>query len=262
MFKKQIILRGMRRSGNHALANWITAQSGWIFLNNVVNIGPTVRRNEPPPDAGNFEIWLLRRAKAFRQSPLRLLSSRVVVGLEDHVVDYQPFTPSRRGQLDVLLLRDPANLFASRIRKAYRLPVHNPVYAREAGADLCRVVDLWKAYAREFIGETNHLPGKVAICYDAWFTSASYRRHVAERLGIPFTDAAFGRMSSEGGGSSFDGYRHDMSAEGLRVLDRSQQLDAREQEVLAQIMADGELTALWQSARQRLGERAVSGAQS
>ena len=97
---------------------------------------------------------------------------------------------------DVLILRDPFNLLASRLKKNFR-----DVKTAEKTA-----VALWLEYAREYLGETSYLKHhKICINYNQWFGDESYRKNLLDRLGIAYVNQGLGQVGTWGGGSSFDG---------------------------------------------------------
>lgn len=59
--------------------------------------------------------------------------------------------------------------------------------------------DLWIDYAKEFLQETNYLPNnKVCVNYNLWVSDVNYRREVANRLNLDFTDAGFDEVRRYG----------------------------------------------------------------
>ena len=91
----------------------------------------------------------------------------------------------------VLILRDPFNTFASRLRSIQNS--RGPDAARTA---MVNRVDpaLWKQYAQEFLNP-RYLPHAVRLNFNVWYLSASYRRYISEQLGWTFTDQGFGSTS-------------------------------------------------------------------
>ncbi len=116
---------------------------------------------------------------------------------------------------DVLILRDPFNLMASRLKSDF-MTVKAPHKT---------VLDLWLEYDQEFCGETNFLKTHpcVFVNYNRWTQERDYRQSLAENLGIPFTDAGLDRVSHHGGGSSFAGTQVDGETLRRHILDRWQQ---------------------------------------
>ena len=83
------------------------------------------------------------------------------------------------------------------------------------------IVDLWIDYAKEYLGETNYLKhNKVCINYNQWFADIEYRREIAEKLQVKFSDAGIDKVTVFGGGSSFEGKQFDGKATSMDVLNR------------------------------------------
>lgn len=81
-------------------------------------------------------------------------------------------------------------------------------------------VDIFKEYAREYLGETNRLPNKLPVNYNRWFSDSDYREQLASKLGLASADRGLGRVAKWGSGSSFDNRSLDGSAEQMEVLTR------------------------------------------
>lgn len=110
----------------------------------------------------------------------------------------------------ILLLRDPFNWAASYMQKS-RHPDDVNVWP-----------NMWKAYAREFLGITHYLPGKVSIDYNQWFIDQAYRQHISSELGLAFTDETLNVVTHHAGGSSFDQTSFDRGAQQMSVMNRWQ----------------------------------------
>jgi hypothetical protein len=178
---------------------------------------------------------------------IKLRGRSLIVGLEDFEPTYQPFRDPRGRVTQLLLLRDPANLFASRIRRAFQVGSPNlPSFPREFNAVMRQSVELWKTCANEFLGLTNDLSNKVGVYFDRWFIDPDYRRLLCQQLDLPSTDAGLGIVSDHGGGSSFDGTRLDGDSQNMRVLDRFKQLTDEESSLLQKVLDDPELIVLGQ----------------
>jgi hypothetical protein len=118
---------------------------------------------------------------------------------------------SSRRRLTVLVLRDAYNTFASvwHGKRRMRNRLHR-FYGTQ-----------WKAYAREFLGETSYLPADtVKVSFNAWFADEDYRRQLAEQLGLDDAARGINEVSSDGGGSSFSGQDFQNRARDMAVLDR------------------------------------------
>jgi hypothetical protein len=115
-------------------------------------------------------------------------------------------------RFDVLILRDPFNLFASRLRSGR---------TEMSGSKLKSLLDVWIEYAREYLGETNYLQNeKVLVNFNKWFAERDYRKSLAEKLGLDFSDQAVNQVTSFGRGSSFDGTKFDGNPQKMDLLGR------------------------------------------
>jgi hypothetical protein len=119
----------------------------------------------------------------------------------------------------VLILRDALNLFASRFKKMENDQVQH-TQSRWIGD---AVVQKWIDHAREFLGETNYLPGAIKINYNKWCVDQQYRKDLAKQFDLEFTDKGFNKMSHFGEGSSFDKLAYVNKASQMGVLQRWKQ---------------------------------------
>jgi hypothetical protein len=231
------VLHGAKRSGNHALVNWLLPQLRGAFVNNAIPLGPILRGRAIPAPV-RFEEWWRKRQGAATTGHGSLL-----VSMEDHELSVLPFMEEGIDMRRILVVRQPRQLFSSRLRKASRVDM--PAYPRSNDATMQRAVAIWKQHARCYLGiETQHYPRRVAISFDAWFSDRSYRAVISEAMTLPFDDSGFGRVASDGGGSSFDGTDFDGRNREMNVLDRVSQLEAGERAVLEEIFRDTEMQRL------------------
>ncbi|MGB3296092.1 MAG: hypothetical protein WBB01_24165 [Phormidesmis sp.] len=221
--QKEIRVVGMRRTGNHALVRWIAQQQPGEFchLNNVA-----AGKNPYRHKADNLLRYHPKHHKmsaVYRQQANGDLIERdcLLYSYEDWRLKQitQPrFERNRELYLgksaqcfDVLILRDPFNLFASRLKQ-------NFVATKAKNLSM---VEMWLEYAREFIGESHRLSRNlVCVSYNAWVSSETYRRQLAGQLALPFSDAGHTQVSAIGGGSSFDGTRFSGQAGAMDVDNR------------------------------------------
>jgi hypothetical protein len=205
---KEIRVIGLRRSGNHAIINWMQKQQAGTIehLNNIPLNGNPFRwkyimlRDFAPDRFEREKNRIRQQAKgnfikkdcliySYEDHPITKITSPRV----EHKHDFH-FGKSLN-RYDVLILRDPFNLIASRLENNM-LPVKSFTQS---------VIDLWLEYAKEFLGETQYLPNrKVLINYNHWVADINYRREIAFKLDLPFTDAGINDVRPQGGGSSFD----------------------------------------------------------
>lgn len=214
---------GMSRSGNHAVIQWILGQArGRVCLLNCAagksNPFLTARPMGDGDSAGayanyaGFDLDTERRGVFSRKEWLIYSHEDEFLGnacgdeFDRRHDEYVGATARRR---DLLLLRDPFNLFASRRRAGY-----GTVSDRVALA-------IWKQHARQFLGRTHRLRhDPLAVSYNRWVSDQTYRRRLAEALGLAFTDAGIDTVAPCAGGSSFDGLAYDGRASEMKVFRR------------------------------------------
>lgn len=218
--EKELIVCGMSRSGNHAIINWILRQASGrhCFLNcaeGKTNPFDSCRPlDDGLPWSVNYSDFSIERERAGLFSKKDLLVHSYEDAFLGYVFnrhlrrDHDRLVGRSRRRFDLLILRDPFNLFAS------RRALGDPLSAR-AG------IRMWKQHAREFLGLRRHLEhNKLAISYNRWSACRDYRRSVAEHLDLPFTDAGVDAVARCAGGSSFDGLRLDGRAGRMPVAHR------------------------------------------
>ena len=246
--KKVFVVHGMQRSGNHAIIQWIEAHGRFVFYNNVIPMAPILLGERTMPPEQEFTDWLRTRLSyrhRFLPFPLVRLALRnhlMMLSLEDLPLDTSVFRNCPVDLQHILILRDPRNMFASRIHRAWQ--IDHPTFPRTMGPLMERVIDTWKNHAREFLTDTQQLGPCVRIYFDDWFSDVSARKAISQQLGLPFTDAGLERVSEVGGGSSFEGTDFDGSSRKMNVLDRSTQLEPQERALFDQVFEDTELQAL------------------
>ena len=212
--QKEIRVVGLKRTGNHAIINWLRQQhSGEVWhLNNVIP------RKNP-------YLWLYGHYPKDRLKQEALgnfvVKDCLIYSYEDYRLEQVTHAECERShdlylgqsyiRYDLILLRDPFNLIASRLKKN----------CMAVKAPNCTVTQLWIEYAKEFLGETNYLTNnKICINYNRWFVDVEYRKQIASSLKMEFSDKGIERVKSEGGGSSFDGTKFNGKASQMDVLNR------------------------------------------
>jgi hypothetical protein len=209
--QKEIRIVGLQRSGNHAITNWILKQLPGVglFFNNVLPESPfeeSVLEWSNDTDTTNFDFVIY----SFEDRSLHAVSSPRVY--PSYIPDN---TPAVEQRIDIIILRDPFNLMASRFN-------HGRTNALKSSYPTgLTVPELWVMYAREFIGETNFLrEHKIPINYNLWCVSKEYRKKLAVLLGLEFSDTGFNDVTNFGGGSSFDGTGMNSQASQMSTAER------------------------------------------
>ncbi|NEZ62762.1 hypothetical protein D0962_08205 [Leptolyngbyaceae cyanobacterium CCMR0082] len=213
--QKEIRFIGLRRSGNHAVLHWIKAQIPNVkFLNNVsVETSPFRHYHLHFPHKGfHDEAWGKFQPKdCFIYSYEDYSVAEIVHSSTEKKHDL--YIGKTQNRYNVLVLRDPFNLLASRLRKNYL----------DVKTEGILLIDMWIEHAKEYVGETSYLGNqKVVINYNYWFSDKDYRQGVAEALDINFSDAGLDYVSSYGGGSSFDQQGLSGNAQTMDVTNRWQ----------------------------------------
>ena len=213
----EVRVAGLSRSGNHCLIDWLLRQieGRWCFLNcaegktnpfltaRPADDGVAVRTNIP-----DFDLEAERRGRLSRKDWLvhsyedSFLGHALRPGPE---VEREQMTGRSGRHVDLLVLRDPLNLFAS--RRALRSRVSDRTAIR-----------IWKQHARAALHPSALLRHETVIVpFDHFVGSSAFRGALAERLGLRLRDSSLSRVAACAGGSSFDGMRFDGQAERMAV---------------------------------------------
>ncbi len=212
---------GMSRSGNHAIINWILSQASGrtCFVNCAeprcnpfTSARPMADGREIVASYRPFCVAAERRGEHSHKDLLLVSYEDCFLGpiaSEAFERRHEEWVGSSLRRTDVIILRDPYNLFASRRRSGIGGVTHGAV------------LRIWKQHAREVHGIRRYLDrSRVAISYNRWVADRSYRRGLAAALGLEFTDTGLERVPATGNGSSFDGLTYDGCAQVMRTHER------------------------------------------
>ena len=172
---------GIRRSGNSPIRNWVSDQ----FPN----------------------------SRTFLNAHPDILSQLDEVQEDDIIVSFEEMPVELFDTIEhkkVLILRDPANLFASRVK-------HYDALSSKKQYISPMVTDLWLNHAKRFLK-----PGDIiAVNHQTFLTDEKYRKGIAKKLGASkFCDCTLDRVDDNGQGSSFDGLDYDGNATEMPVFER------------------------------------------
>ena len=202
---------GLRRSGTHFLISWLISafdKEEVYYFDNSYN---------PKRIFGTRTSWKKGVAKNDRRMSIfadKLVEMKmyapkfnvcdkkcILQAYEDkdlsiiETIDKQIIGKSKR-RFNIMILRDPYNWIASRLRFLKRYPRCRALVINT------KKTSLWKQYAKEFLGETDTLKDKIVINYDRFCLDESYRSEIAVMLGIvPKIDG--NTVLGFGNGSSF-----------------------------------------------------------
>lgn len=200
---------GMRRSGNHAIIDWLMRNApegatGGVFYNNCkfgkkpfrayrsLDVYDAERKRQPHFDIGN--------EKRIAQAGARPM---VVISYEDRMP--QPAGQPQKasdGLTDadfthqVIIYRSFLNWSASLLAKIKK----NTGFG---ATDRMRIMGLALSTYVQGLDRVADAQDITAICYDDWMTSERYRAEILTRLGLPQRDLGRGKVQRFGGGSSF-----------------------------------------------------------
>jgi hypothetical protein len=184
---------GLRRSGNHAILEWLIQNMGGpgnrniIRPRRIIQRGRTVYINEANtyPSRG-----YIKRDITFCQSTFE----NVIVAYEDVPTDYFFFdTPDSH---KIVILRDIFNLFSSRYKYMTKHPEEIERYSIVMRTDE-KAIEVWKEHANS---------NALIILFEKWIESKDYRDSICEKLGISNYDIT-DTMTEFGEGSSFTGQK-------------------------------------------------------
>ena len=206
---------GLMRSGNHAIIEWVMNQySGHsvCFLNNLNhgNLDPYMNHAEAVlsgiPDETDIET--LRKLNKFLlvysyedRLDAELPDSDFLTTVYDADFDSsrQSYLGSSERFVDLLIVRDPFNCIASRLKL---MQVRGP---KGGSTDLERIARNWKVLATKSLDWLeNPAPDHIVVSYNRWANDQSYRMQLSRALMGTFNDTSMQKISKWAGGSSFD----------------------------------------------------------
>lgn len=179
----------MKRSGHHAIMNWICRNSECKFLNNVNS------------SSEKQYLQSLNMCEFLKNSDI------FIYNIEDYDPEKEPYhILAEYKDFEVVVLRDLYNCMASRF-------MSNDVPKQG-------MLELWKKHAKMFMLDDD----RIKINFNHWFKSINYRNKIANQIGIINQDHGVNQVSNFGNGSSFDYLSYDGKAQEMKVLNRYQSL--------------------------------------
>lgn len=225
----EIRLFAMKRSGQHAIMGWILDHTPGrrAVANNSLGReqtllyfaeGETTSRPEPwarevDPESSEWEHLDLYLVNC-EDAQLERESGRLA--------RTGPWSRGRsREVIEIAVLRDPANLFASRIQLSRSARFERDPRRRSQWWD-DRAVATYLGYCAEWEGRARALTrNRLLISFNRWTRDPDYRTRIGQQIGLHGNPAEpYASVLPAAGGSSFDGTSFDGSAEKMRIHDR------------------------------------------
>lgn len=206
---------GMRRSGNHALIDWIMRNApggNGIFLN---DCRP---QTDPVQSSRGITVFENGAEVELRGVPRKLRVAGpapfAVVSFEDRIPPEKRKRLYRAPETCVVIYRNFLHWSASLLRKIQGNEGYGPLdRARIMSKSLCTYGDMLDVLDRADM---------VPLCYDDWKDDETYRKAALVRLDLPGDDLSLGRVQRYGGGSSFQG--QDAQTDDLATSQRAAQM--------------------------------------
>ncbi|MDJ0660166.1 MAG: hypothetical protein QNJ42_11850 [Crocosphaera sp.] len=218
--ESEIRLIGLQRTGNHGITNWIIKQYGDVNIAYLNAVRP--QYNPYRLYYNNFPNNRFKKDAFGQFSKKDLLFYSYEDRRLERIMDqdfekkHDLYLGKSANRYDVLILRDPFNLFASRLKMMDDQGKKTRLIEKSS-------INLWISYAKEFLGETDYLnQKKVFINYNQWFCDQAYRKNISKQLDLEFSDIGLEKVKGQGGGSSFDKQNLSGKATEMKVLERWQ----------------------------------------
>ncbi len=266
----EYIIIGLQRSGNHAIINWlfnqvkgnklflnycrpgedpfITCYNGEFITENTHIIAESGWETFFNSDQHPSDELIYKERKIIPKVELDYLfhsyedcdSQQVFSKKFNFYHDTWIGKPETVKQ--IIILRNPLNLLASRIEADGHLAgIH----------DLGMILACWKEHATHYNDSKTMDSNQLVILYDLWFASKSYRKNILRLLNIKENCLSLGKVSKNGGGSSFDGISYENEPEKMKVLERYKKY--QDHEYLKIAMQDPEIIILYEKNFGNLG---------
>jgi hypothetical protein len=209
----------MQRSGHHAVCRWLGGHfpSKYAFINDISRL-KDFKRQAAFYGFNNLEKERELNGKlAYKDALIINVEERAFKDGGRKFFKQTKYYPRGRSRktFNIIVLRDPLNFFASRIKFSERRKSQARVWLTT------EAIEMWKDYTREFLGETNYLKEpKIMINYVDWFTDIDYRRSISAQLDLKHSERYLQHVPNYGKGSSFSLRAMNNRAQDMKVLDR------------------------------------------
>lgn len=201
--KTEIIIFGLKRSGNHAIIDWVRSQlPGTACFFNNLKPGQDINKTREK------DVTIIKNSSInyilHSYEDQNIIETLSLIEKDDFRKQIGP----SRNSIIIIILRDPLNFFASRIKWKGQNFSENQNLQLEI---INRYLEYYNFIENNKFNFNSRI---ILINYNQWVSNKNYRKKITESLEIPFTDSGFDTVSFFGGGSSFEG--QDINATDLR----------------------------------------------
>lgn len=233
-FKAELKVLSMRRSGMHAIINWLGySLRHAFFVNDVCGPSPLDECHYAEPgmckddiadgSVYGFVLYSQKTKTKIAGTPVDFMknntpASCLIYNYEDKkyesVNQIRELVPSNN-KLKIIILRDPYTLAASRLKKKTQL-------GSIAGDFMFgELHETWVSHTNAFFN-----PDVIGIYFNDWFSSLQYRESILKliqsriNIKIDFSDHGINEVPDYAFGSSFDHLDFNSKAQSMDVLNR------------------------------------------
>ena len=206
-----LVTYALRRSGQHAIINWICRQSGYnIHLNNVdilsydgnLRVANYIIYKHGIPVVSKYDRYKKVRFDALGFPDLRDFDL-CVMSFEDAFPQTIDYIYRRAGYLPKevttsVIIRDPYNLFAS------RLQTYGGLWKPHREEKAYTIQGMWNNHATICLTPNKYMMPLIPIKFNNWVSDQCYRKDLAEKLNLEFTDRGIYEVPLHGTSSFSD----------------------------------------------------------
>ena len=214
----------LKRSGQHAIINWLCSQNKPSVHYNACNI----KTREPRSEIIQYTSKWFKTVKTVMKKeefscPEKL--KLIVRNFEGERVKIY----KKSNAIPVIILREPRNWLASK----YKLipdQLFNNGKITKFTLNIRKEMELWKKHAQSDV---------YTIFFDEWFQNKEYRKSICKYFGLKFNDKGLNDVFGHGK-SGFDDFYYDGKAQHMNILNRW-----KHYEIQIKSMIDPEMIEIW-----------------
>lgn len=226
----------LRRSGHHAIMNWII----WSMPNLVLLRNDRIEQDNTVIKYGKVQVFKGSKIYTMPMAIRRLVWGSLPARIRIESFEDRESIDTTKSDHSIVIIRDFYNNMASRLkwerdfRNRFRV---SDVQESETRSEMLHARELWKQYAQLAICPPPHL---LTILYDRWLNDVEYRDRLSSKLGISGDQQALNSTAQYGPGSSFEGMSN--TPDPVRLSNRFKAF--AEDKLYIEIASDPEILAL------------------